>query len=76
MTKHLIRKTEQMRAERDCETKLNLETVTEIYNGWVIADLRICTNSLQALRLSNCSAAWPRPCHPFLSVTYKIIYLT
>ena len=25
MTKHLIRKKEQMRAERDCETKLNLD---------------------------------------------------
>ena len=57
MTKHLIRKTEQMRAERDCETKLlatttskkhtslrarirKEEIVTEIYNGWVIADFR------------------------------------
>ena len=53
MTKHLIRKTEQMRAERDCETKLNLDkhvstntgkkTVNEIYNGWAITDLSVPT---------------------------------
>ena len=42
---------------------------------WV-GDYRfICTDSLQALRLSNCPAAWPWPCHPFQSVTIFIFII-